>query len=108
MKGDEDYTKKIAQYGTTEISEGSLTGTTDTDYFYFLCPNCEGGGSHIMRILDYYKVDEQPFKYVELRPKGQCDFIMAFELYCPKCKLRNLVKIMSGGRQGGKISDFPV
>ncbi len=56
-----------------------------------------------MRILDRYLIAEEPFRYPELRPKGKRDFIIAFELYCPECKLHNLVKVSSGGRQGGKI-----
>ncbi len=40
----EEYNKKLSQYGTEEISEGRLTGTTDTDYFYFLCIGSAGNG----------------------------------------------------------------
>ena len=95
------YQNALTKYGTSHISSGKLTGKTDTDYFYFLCPNCDDGGKNVMRILDYYLVSENEFPYKDLKPKGKTDFILAFELFCHKCKLHNIVKITSAGRQGG-------
>jgi len=36
MKGKHQY----PEHGTDKIDRGKLRGTTDTDYFYFLCPKC--------------------------------------------------------------------
>jgi hypothetical protein len=33
-------------HGSENIENGKLTGTTDTDYFYFFCPKC--GDTHIL------------------------------------------------------------
>lgn len=38
MKRNNDYSEMISKYGTDDVYGGKLTGTTDTDYFYFLCP----------------------------------------------------------------------
>jgi hypothetical protein len=108
MNSNENYNRMIQKYGADEISGGKLTGTTDTDYFYFLCPKCDGGGSQIMRILSYgQQPDKNDFEYPDLEPAAKISFNFSFELYCPKCKLRNVVKVANNGRQGGKITDFP-
>jgi hypothetical protein len=101
------YHKLVAKFDTEDISEGKLTGTTDTDYFYFLCPKCDGGGSQIMRIINYGQLPEKDFKYAELKPKVTKSFQFCFELYCPRCKLHTVVKLSNEGKQDGKITDWP-
>jgi hypothetical protein len=105
MNRDELYEKMIAAYGTENVEGGKLTGTTDTEYFYFLCPQCGGGGSQRMRILDYGQKPDEPFRYPELTPKATNTFRMNFHLYCPECKLHTVVKLANDGWQGGKITE---
>ena len=91
-------------HGSEDISDGKLTGTTDTDYFYFFCPKC--GDTQILQILDFGIVKEGPVEYAKKhRSKAKKDFIIAFKLYCPKCKLLDFVKVSNIGWQGGKLKD---
>jgi hypothetical protein len=99
------YEKMIRAHGTDAVAKGKLTGTTDTDYFYFLCPQCEGGGNQRMRILDYGQMPDEPFPYPELTPRAKSTFRMSFHLYCPECKLHTVVKLANDGFQSGKITD---
>ena len=93
-------------HGSENISNGKLTGKTDTDYFYFICPKC--GNTHVLQILDFDIVKEEPVEYAkDYRSKVKKDFIIAFELYCPKCELHDFVKVSNIGWQGGKLKDSP-
>ncbi|MBU4346154.1 MAG: hypothetical protein KKH29_02365 [Candidatus Omnitrophica bacterium] len=93
-------------HGSENISNGRLTGTTDTDYFYFFCSKC--GNAHVLQILDFGIVNEGPAEYAkEDRPKVKRDFTVAFELYCSKCKLHDFVKVSNTGWQGGRLKDSP-
>ena len=86
------------------VTEGNLRGSTDSDYFYFFCPEC--GDTQILRILDYEVIkDEEPKRYLYLKTKKKRDFIKIFLLYCPKCKRRANVKISNIGWQRGKLKD---
>jgi hypothetical protein len=83
-------------------NRGRLTGTTDTDYFYFFCP--EGSDRHILRILDYDIRKHGPVEYnPEAKPKQARDFVLAFKLYCPSCKFKGVVKLSNIGWQGGRL-----
>ncbi len=104
----EKYNELTNKIDTGPVSGGKLTGTTDTDYFYFLCPKCDNGGSQIMRILDYGQLPESDFKYSELKPSAKKHFQFCFKLYCPQCKLTTLVKLCNEGYQDGKITDEPI
>ena len=85
---------------------GGLRGTTDTDYFYFFCPVCEG--QEMLRILHYtINRDDPPEFSKELTPKATSDFVIAFELFCQKCELRDTVKVSNLGWQGGQLKGFP-
>lgn len=90
-------------HGTSAISGGNLTGTTDTDYFYFFCPKCRD--RQILRILDYAVRLESPGgeHYPDEKPRQARDFVFTLKLYCPKCKLKDLVKIGNVGWQGGRL-----
>jgi hypothetical protein len=87
-------------YHGLEVVKGKLHGSTDTDYFYFLCPKC--GDDHILQILDFDVVKDGPVEYAkEQRHKAKRDFIIAFQLFCPNCKLVDFVKVANIGWQGG-------
>ena len=89
-------------HGSAAVEGGKLTGTTDTDYFYFLCPKC--GDRHVLQILDFTVMEDEPVRtYKEDRPKAKRDFRLAFELWCAKCKLHDFVKVSNTGWQGGKL-----
>ena len=93
-----------AFHGSAAVSGGRLSGTTDTDYFYFLCPTCRE--SQILQVLDFSVMEDGPVKeYEEHRPKAKRDFRLAFELWCPKCKLHDFVKVSNIGWQGGRLMD---
>jgi len=93
-------------HGSKKIQGGKLTGRTDTDYFYFFCPEC--GGSQILQILDFCVLAEGQVKYAKVdRPKAKKDFTIVFELYCEKCKLHDFVKISNTGWQGGELKNSP-
>ena len=62
----------------------------------------------ILQILDFGVMTEGPVQYAkENRPKAKKDFTIAFELYCPKCKLHDFVKVSNTGWQGGKLKESP-
>lgn len=93
-------------HGSEEVMYGQLSGATDTDYFYFFCPRC--GDTRILQIQDYGIVTDGPVKYQEnARPGAKRDFTIAFELYCPECKLHDFVKLSNIGWQSGKLKDTP-
>ena len=91
-------------HGSSAVEGGRLTGTTDSDYFYFFCPNCQD--HHAMRILDYgnhVKDELGGTNYPDERPRQERDFTLVFKLYCPNCKLTDFVKIGNTGWQGGQL-----
>lgn len=92
-----------AYHGSRAVTEGRLQGATDTDYFYFFCPNCEG--KQIMRLLDYEVRQQQPDNHYneQLKPKAIKGFTLAFQLHCEKCKLTDFVKISNLHQQGGNF-----
>lgn len=86
------------------VNGGRLIGSTDTDYFYFFCPKCKD--TNILQVFDYQIVEDKPVEYMkEERKKHKKDFIIKFDLYCPKCKMRDIVKISNSGWQGGKLKE---
>ncbi|HAN93204.1 MAG TPA: hypothetical protein DCQ33_14160 [Nitrospira sp.] len=90
-------------HGSSAVTQGKLQGATDTDYFYFFCPNCDG--KKIMRLLDYQVSQEQPDNpYNEqLKSKAMKGFTLAFKVHCEKCNLTDFVKISNLGWQGGNF-----
>ncbi len=39
-------------HGSKSVEHGKLRGATDTDYFYFFCPQCPG--EQILRVLEWF------------------------------------------------------
>ncbi len=91
-------------HGSATVDGGKLRGATDTDYFYFFCPKCEG--EEMLRILDYEVRHEEAGNpdNAELRPKAARGFVLAFKLHCQKCGMNDFVKISNLGWQGGQHS----
>lgn len=88
------------------VNGGRLIGATDTDYFYFFCPECKD--TNILQILDFQTDAKEHVEYnQEDRKNHKRDFIVKFDLYCPKCKMRDIVKISNTGWQDGKLKDVP-
>lgn len=90
-------------HGSNAVSKGKLRGATDTDYFYFLCPQCRD--NQILRLLDYdisEALNENPYDD-QLRSKAAKGFTLAFKIYCEKCKLTDFVKLSNLGSQCGRL-----
>jgi hypothetical protein len=93
-------------HGSEAVQEGRLTGATDTDHFYFLCPVCPG--REMMRVLDWELRSEAPMAaYPDVKPHPAKTFTLAFKLHCQKCKLTDFVKVSNMGWQGGQLKTFP-
>ena len=89
-------------HGSPLVEEGKLRGATDTDFFYFLCPTCDG--DRMLQVRDLKTLADGPVKYApDVRPGARRDFIIAFELYCPECRLTDFTKIGNIGWQGGRL-----
>src|SRR5262245_55112361 len=91
-------------HGSEAVEGGRLIGATDTDYFYFQCPECSGG--EILQILDFKTIEDGPVDYApELRKNSRRDFILGLELFCRQCQFHDFVKIANIGWQDGKLKD---
>ena len=91
-------------YHGEKVMEGRLRGSTDTDDFYFFCPDCED--NRIMRILDFseHKPTTPDNKYNDdFKQKAEIGFTLVFKLYCEQCNLTDFVKISNEGLQGGRL-----
>lgn len=92
-----------AIHGSDRVIEGRLVGATDTDHFYFVCPDC--AGSQMLRILEYYVIREEPVQYAaEHRSDAKRDFLLAFDLKCDACGFQDVVKIGNTDWQGGSLA----
>ena len=88
-------------HGSEAVEKGKLLGSTDTDYFYFFCPECPD--KHIMRILEYglhAHENENPYNS-HFKKKAKEGFTLVFKLYCENCNHMDFVKISNMGWQGG-------
>ncbi|MFC1967754.1 hypothetical protein ACFLV2_03875 [Chloroflexota bacterium] len=85
---------------TLQVERGCLTGSTDTDYFYFLCPKCGKILQH--NVLELWELPSNNPK-VKNTP---CQHVV-YEVWCQSCKLGANVKVSNLGWQGGKIEDSP-
>ncbi len=101
-----NFNKGRPYHGSENIAEGKLRGATDTDYFYFFCPRCEG--KQILRVLEYGIHAEEPVNpYNEqLRSKAHGGFTLVFKIHCEKCRLTDFVKISNTGWQGGDYDEL--
>ena len=91
-------------YHGEKVMNGRLRGSTDTDYFYFYCPDCEG--AQIMRILDFgeHRPTSPDNKYNDcFEQKAEIGFTLVFKLYCEQCNLTDFVKISNEGLQAGEL-----
>ena len=90
-------------HGSSAVEDGKLTGATDTDYFYFLCPKCPD--KEIMRVLEYeVRAHQNDNPYNEFFKRKAVDgFILTFHLYCENCKHEDFTKISNMGWQGGRL-----
>ncbi len=91
-------------HGSEAIAGGRLRGATDTDYFYFFCPQCPN--DEILRILDYqFTREEKGNEYNETcKSKAPRSFVIAFDITCERCGLRDCVKVSNLGWQYGEHS----
>ncbi len=89
-------------HGSEAVSDGRLTGrTVDTDYFYFICPECPE--PHILRVLEYEvraESPENPYN-AQVKKKAIGGFTLAFKLYCEQCGFTDFTKLSNTGWQGG-------
>jgi hypothetical protein len=93
-------------HGSDAVYRGKLTGATNSDHFYFFCPNC--GGSQVLQILDFTVISDGPVKYDPANRRGaKRDFKMAFQLRCHKCGLTDFVKISNWGICCGELKHSP-
>lgn len=98
------FNKGKSYHGSDRVDEGKLKGETcATDYFYFLCPECED--NQVMRVLEYeVRVHKKENEYNEFYKKKATDgFTLAFHLHCEKCGLDDFTKISNIGLQEGDI-----
>jgi hypothetical protein len=96
---------KKHSHGTDAVQSGRLRGATDaTDYFYFFCPQCPN--DQMLRILDYqFTREEKGNEYNETcKSKAPRSFVIAFDITCEQCGLRDCVKVSNLGWQGGEHS----
>ncbi len=85
---------------TFGVERGGLTGSTDTDYFYFLCPKCGEVLQH--NVLELW---EYPPPYPNTK-QSPCQHIV-LEAWCQKCSSRYKFKVSNLGWQGGKLKNSP-
>jgi len=102
----EKFNKGKAYHGSDDVTEGKLKGETClTDYFYFICPKCEG--KQVLRILEYeVRVHTEENEYNEFFKKKATDGVtLAFHLHCENCGFEDFTKISNIGLQKGDIRD---
>lgn len=98
-------------HGSEKVEGGKLTGQTDTDYFYFLCPQCPD--KQVMRVLDAIQLFDnhngqrlekirQYESMLKSKRRVKSEITIAFKIYCEECKLTDHVKITNGGLQTGQ------
>ena len=77
-------------HGSDAVQSGSLTGATDTDYFYFFCPTCPD--NERVRLLDCTFV-RSDLDYDDAAGALKRSFILAFEFVCRKCGHHDFFKV---------------
>ena len=99
-------------HGSENVENGKLTGKTDTDYFYFLCPECPD--QQIMRVLDAIQLDDSKLDHEllqslesynsECKSNATSHIAISFKIYCENCGLQDIVKIANHGWQCRKLN----
>ena len=101
-------------HGSEKVMGGKLTGKTDTDYFYFLCPECPD--QQIMRVLDAIQKDEIESDLKQrilsklesynsaFKSNAKSHIAISFKIHCESCGHKDIVKIDNLGLQSGDIS----
>jgi hypothetical protein len=82
------------------VEGGGVTGRTDTDYFYFNCPKCQG-------ILQWH-VTGFAIGRSYLAAKRELDIPMEhieLEIHCRACHLSGTIKINNDNWQGGRHNE---
>jgi len=97
------FNKGKGYHGSSDMMNGNLKGASDTDYFYFFCPECPD--SEIMRILEYgeHQKPEPAIFNEHCKSIALYSFVLVFKIHCEKCGLTDFVKIGNRGFQFGKI-----
>lgn len=86
------FNKGKAYHGSTEVMKGKLTGKTgNSDYFFFVCPQCANG--QVMRVLEYEERKDAVHTPREEKKAVAMPINIAFHLYCPVCQLEDYVKL---------------
>lgn len=103
-------------HGSEKIMGGKLTGKTDTDYFYFLCPQCPD--QQVMRVLDAIQLDKlkpdhknEMIKQLEnynrqCKSNTKSHIAISFKIHYENCGMTDIVKIANHGWQVGKLQSI--
>jgi len=82
------------------VMDGGVMGTTDTDYFYFLCPKCDGvlQWQVLCLVEGMSRVPGRtaPHQHIQL------------EIWCRDCRLGGTIKLDNNCWQGGQIHTAPI
>lgn len=94
-------------HGSDAVMGGKLRGATDTDYFNFFCPVCQG--SYMVRLLDFEVILIEPGNIYneEMKSTANRSFSIAFKFHCEQCGHTDFFKISNIGWQGGNFEDIP-
>jgi hypothetical protein len=98
------FNRGAPYHGSEAVEKGKLTGKTGkTDYFLFLCPECNDG--HVLRVLEFeFRNSAPPIQRFEKKtPKKY--FNLALHVYCPNCDFEDFIKI-DNNHPAGRIQDF--
>ena len=102
-------------HGSHEVRRGKLKGQTSTDYFEFLCPCCDDG--QVMYIVDAlqntgtkghhesFKKRNEMLKEHSVKMR-RCLVHLSLKIYCPECKLTDIVKISNLGAASWNINNI--
>ena len=104
-------------HGSDKVMDGKLKGQTSTDYFEFLCPDCDDG--QVMYIVDALQNTGSERHHASFAKrnemlknhsvkKRQCFVHLSLKIYCPECKLTDIVKISNLGAASWNINNLNV
>lgn len=98
------YEKHDIFHGSNAVMFGKLKGQTDTDYFNFLCPECDDGTGLVIIDCLYQMTNEQEKKFDTNRTrmmmlnKKPCETHVHLRmiLKCYHCDFEDMIKIGNG------------